>query len=173
MKELTGKVALVTGGARGLGEQISRELAHGGATVVIGDVRTEMAESVAKQIRDQGGQCTAVPLDVTNPIQAEKCCQKILADFDRLDVLVNNAGVDKTCSIEELSFDDWGRILAVNLTGPFIMSKQALAVMASRKSATPSLHHRRPKFALPDRNASCAVSGYALRARLSVATASS
>src|SRR5687768_18293922 len=84
MKELTGKVALVTGGARGLGEQISRELADGGATVVIGDVRTEMAESVAKQIRDQGGQCTAAPLDVTNPIQAEKCCQKILADFDRL-----------------------------------------------------------------------------------------
>jgi NAD(P)-dependent dehydrogenase (short-subunit alcohol dehydrogenase family) len=134
MKELTGKTALVTGGARGLGEQICRELADGGAQVIIGDVRMELADKVAKQIRDHGGHCTTMPLDVSNPTQAERCCQDIIADFDRLDVLVNNAGVDKTCAIDELSFDDWNHILEVNLTGPFLMSKQALGLMAPRQT---------------------------------------
>ncbi len=134
MKELQGKVALVTGGARGLGEQICLELADAGATVVIADLRQELMEQVATKARAAGGQAAALRLDVCDPSQVEQAVGKTVAEFGRLDVLVNNAGIDKTCSIEELSADEWQNIIAVNLTGPFLMSQQALAQMSRQGS---------------------------------------
>jgi len=133
-KELTGKVAVVTGGARGLGEQICRELADGGATVVVADVRKEMAESVASSIREQGGRSAGVRLDVSQPQQVEQCLGSVITEFGAMDFLINNAGIDKTCAIGEISAEEWNSIIAVNLTGPFLMSKRALAEMAPRKS---------------------------------------
>jgi NAD(P)-dependent dehydrogenase (short-subunit alcohol dehydrogenase family) len=133
MKELTGKVALVTGGGRGLGQQICMELAEGGAAVIAADVRSELADNVAQQIRRAGGRAMAMRIDVSEPAEAEQCIGRVVAEFGQIDALVNNAGIDKTCSIEELSVEEWTRILAVNLTGPFLMSKHALPVMASRQ----------------------------------------
>jgi NAD(P)-dependent dehydrogenase (short-subunit alcohol dehydrogenase family) len=134
MKELQGKVALVTGGARGLGEQICLELADGGAKVVVADLRQELMPQVADTIRRAGGEAAELRLDVSDPAQVEQSIRKTVAEFGRLDVLINNAGIDKTCGIEELSAEEWRNILAVNLTGPFLMSQQALVQMSKQRS---------------------------------------
>ena len=134
MKELQGKVALVTGGARGLGEQICLELADGGATVIVADLRQEQMEQVAGKLRAAGGQAAPLRLDVSDAHQVEQAIGKTVAEFGRIDVLVNNAGIDKTCSIGEMSADEWRDIIAVNLTGPFLMSKQALEHMGRQRS---------------------------------------
>lgn len=129
MSDLNGRVALVTGGGRGLGEAICRALATSGATVIPADIHMESAASVADAIRRAGGRAEPLPLDVTREDQAEAAIRHVIERHERLDVLVNNAGTDLTVSIEELSIRDWDRILAVNLRGPFILSKQALAAM--------------------------------------------
>jgi NAD(P)-dependent dehydrogenase (short-subunit alcohol dehydrogenase family) len=131
-ESLRGKVALVTGGGRGLGEAICRTLAGAGAVVVPADVRRDLAEGVADAIRGQGGRATALALDETSEDQAAAAVRQVVAEFDRLDVLVNNAGTDVTAPVAELSVADWDRIMAVNLRGPFVMSKYALDQMAKQ-----------------------------------------
>jgi NAD(P)-dependent dehydrogenase (short-subunit alcohol dehydrogenase family) len=104
------KVALVTGGGRGLGAAISRELADAGYEVIAADLRP-------------GGNC--VQLDITR----EEQVLPLFARLDRLDVLVNNAGVDFTLPIEELSLNQWDSVMAVNLRAPFMLSKHAARLM--------------------------------------------
>ncbi len=130
--ELTGRVVLVTGGGRGLGEAICRTLAAAGAVVVPADVREDGAERVAASIRGAGGKAAALRLDVTDERQAEDAVREVTARHGRLDVLVNNAGVDRTVPVAALTVADWDRVLAVNLRGPFVMSKLALAVMTAQ-----------------------------------------
>lgn len=129
MQELTGKVALVTGGARGLGEAICRSLAAAGAIAIVADVREELAEKVASEIQSEGGKAQALYLDVCNETQAAQAIDQIVAEHGHLDILINNAGTDVTVSVEELTIEDWDRILAVNLRGPFILSKLAMSKM--------------------------------------------
>jgi NAD(P)-dependent dehydrogenase (short-subunit alcohol dehydrogenase family) len=126
---LEDKVALVTGGGRGLGEAICRTLVRAGAVVIAGDIREDQASAVARSIEGSGGRAHALRLDVTDEAGAGRVVERIVAEHGRLDILVNNAGVDLTVSVGELSLADWDRILAVNLRGPFLMSKLALAAM--------------------------------------------
>jgi NAD(P)-dependent dehydrogenase (short-subunit alcohol dehydrogenase family) len=130
MQELHGKVALVTGGGRGLGEAICRTLAAAGAAVAAADLRQDLAETLAGQLRDQGAKAMAVRLDVGDERQAEEVLSQVAGKFGRLDVLVNNAGTDVTLPVEELSFADWDRVVRTNLRGPFVLSKLAFPVMA-------------------------------------------
>lgn len=134
MEELKGRVVLVTGGGRGLGEAVCQTLSLAGASVIVADIRPDLAEKVAQAIQASGKEAIALPLDVTNEEQAEDAVKKIVAKSGRLDALINNAGTDVTLSIEELSITDWDRVLAVNLRGPFIMSKFALPVMKEQGS---------------------------------------
>lgn len=134
MEELKGKVVLVTGGGRGLGEAVCLTLSLAGASVIVADVRPELAEQVASKIQDSGKEAMALLLDVANEEQAQAAVQKVTAQYGHLDALINNAGTDVTLSIEELSISDWDRILAVNLRGPFIMSKFALPLMKEQGS---------------------------------------
>ena len=129
-RELAGKVALVTGGARGLGEAICRVLASAGATVVAGDIRLDTVEQSAEAIRRDGGRATARALDVGNAESAESAVREVIAEFGQIDILVNNAGTDLTVSIEEMPLAEWDRIIGVNLRGPFILSKLVLPLMA-------------------------------------------
>ena len=133
MAELEGKVALVTGGGRGLGEAICRVLARSGAVVVAADVRDDLTEGVVRAIRQASGRAMALRLDVTDEAGAERAIGQIGSELGPVDILVNNAGVDLTVPVDELSVADWDRILAVNLRGPFLMSKLALGVMRPRK----------------------------------------
>ncbi len=132
--EIKGRVVLVTGGGRGLGEAICRTLGHAGATVIAGDVAEDRAQAVAGSLRDAGCRAEAMRLDVTDSADSERTVERITAKFGRLDVLVNNAGVDLTVPVDELSIADWDRILAVNLRGPFLMSKLALGPMRRQGS---------------------------------------
>jgi NAD(P)-dependent dehydrogenase (short-subunit alcohol dehydrogenase family) len=132
--DFSGRVALVTGGGRGLGEAISCVLGSSGATVVVADVRTDLAESVAGRLQGEGVDAMPIALDVTQDQQAETVIQQVLNRYGRLDFLINNAGVDVTVPIEELSIADWDRVMAVNLRGPFVMSRLALPIMQRRGS---------------------------------------
>ncbi len=129
METLRGKVALVTGGGGGLGAATCRVLAAAGATVIAADVGRERAESICSTIRTEGGRALPCQLDVTAEVQVKEALDRIVAEHDRLDVLINNAGVDVTAPIEDLSVTDWDRIIGVNLRGPFLMSRHALGLM--------------------------------------------
>lgn len=129
MTELRDKIALVTGGGRGLGEAICHTLALAGMTVVVTDVREDLATQVMTNILRESRQAMAIGLDVTNAEQVQAVFQGVVERYGRLDVLVNNAGTDVTVAVEELTIADWDRILAVNLRGPFVTSKYALGIM--------------------------------------------
>ncbi len=129
MQTLSQQVILVTGGGRGLGAAICQTLAEAGASVIAADLRSDLAEQVAAGIRDRGLEAMALTLDITDDQQIEAATQKILAQYGRIDVLVNNAGTDVTLPIEELSIADWDRVMQVNLRAPFVLSKMILPIM--------------------------------------------
>jgi NAD(P)-dependent dehydrogenase (short-subunit alcohol dehydrogenase family) len=122
---LEGKTVLVTGAARGLGAAIARELARAGAGIVLADVNHSAAASVARGLE---GKARAVKLDVTD----EREVAAVLDGIGRFDVLVNNAAVDYTLPLEELTLAQWDAVIGVNLRGPFLMSKYAARVMKSQ-----------------------------------------
>jgi len=129
---LAGRVALVTGGGRGLGEAIARTLAEAGVHVVVADVVEEAARRVAAAIAADGGKASARALDVSDARQAAACVQEVAAELGGLDALVNNAGTDRTAPFEGLTVEDWDRILGVNLRGPFLMAHAAFPLMRAR-----------------------------------------
>ena len=129
METLEGKVVLVTGGGQGLGQAICKALAEAGATVIPADIRMELAEKTASSIQSGHSRMMPLQLDVSDAKQVQEAVQKVLDEYGKLDVLVNNAGTDKTLSIEEISIEDWNRVVDVNLRGPFLMSKAVLPIM--------------------------------------------
>lgn len=126
---LQGKVAIVTGGGRGLGEAICRMLGEAGAIAIVADIQKDLAEKVSLKIQEEGGKAQALQLDVTDAEQVEVAVREIAAQYGQLDILINNAGIDVTLPVDELTVQDWNRIMAVNLNGPFIMSKAVLPYM--------------------------------------------
>lgn len=134
MSELKGKVALVTGGGRGLGAAICHALAEAGVTVVAADIRENLALQVAQEIQSAGGQAMALRADISDPEQVDETIRRIDEQFGRLDILVNNAAIDITVPVEELSVDDWRRIVDINLSAPFLLSRAALPMMRRQKS---------------------------------------
>ncbi len=129
---LAGQVALVTGGGRGLGEATCRVLGEAGAVVVAADIDAEAAARTARAVEAHGGAARSIPLDVRDARQVEEAVRGIAAACGRLDVLVNNAGVDTTCPLEELSVDEWDRILDTNLRGPFVAARCAFPLMRAQ-----------------------------------------
>lgn len=134
MTELTGKVALVTGGGRGLGEAICRMLGEAGAVAIVADIREDLADKVAAEIESEGGKAAALRLDVSDETQVNQAVQELVAQYGHLDILINNAGVDVTLPIEELAVSDWQRIMAVNMNAPFILSRAVLPLMKQQGS---------------------------------------
>lgn len=120
---LTDKVAIVTGGARGLGEATCRCLAAAGVKVVVADLQPQLAEQIVAHIQAQSGEALALPLDVSDPGQVTALLNQVLDHYGKIDVLINNAGIDVTLSVEELDLRDWQRVIDVNLNGPFYLSK--------------------------------------------------
>ncbi|HEX7127414.1 MAG TPA: SDR family oxidoreductase [Thermodesulfobacteriota bacterium] len=129
MSGLGGRVALVTGGARGLGAAVCESLAEAGAIVVVTDVAEPPARAEAARIEAVGGRAVAAPMDVRDERQVASTIGDVVSRFGRLDVLVNNAGVDLTVPVSEMPVAEWDRILAVNLRGPFVAAKAALEAM--------------------------------------------
>jgi 3-oxoacyl-[acyl-carrier protein] reductase len=132
--ELKGKLALVTGGAQGIGLAISEQLAGEGAHVVIGDVQLEAAEKSAETIRAAGGSASAVRLDVSSREDVEQAFEQIAGKHKLLDILVNNAGITRDGLLLRMKEDDWDRVLAINLKGCFLCSQQAAKQMIKQRS---------------------------------------
>lgn len=129
MRELEGRIALITGAGRGLGEALCHVLGEAGAGIVAADIVGDLAAVVAQKVRANGGEALGLPLDVTDEAQVAEAVREIIARYGRLDVLVNNAGVDITLPLEELSVCDWDWVLSVNLRGPFLMAKEVFPHM--------------------------------------------
>jgi NAD(P)-dependent dehydrogenase (short-subunit alcohol dehydrogenase family) len=129
MGEFEGRVALVTGGAQGIGKGIAEGFAREGAGVGIADIDADAAGRLAAAIVDAGGRAVATIGDVSKAADAERMVAETIAGLGRLDVLVNNAGiqpVDWYYRVEETPEEVWDRILGVNLKGTFLMSKYAI-----------------------------------------------
>ena len=126
---LSGKTVFITGGASGLGAALGQTLAHAGANIVIGDIRRHLAEQGAEALRDLGVRAHSIGFDVGDPDSCRHAVDAVVAEFGRIDVLVNNAGTDVTLPMEQMSNDDWQRVINTNLSGPFMLSKHAAAYM--------------------------------------------
>jgi gluconate 5-dehydrogenase len=132
--DITGKVAIITGGGRGLGAALARGFAEAGAHVVIGDQDAQTAQASAAQIVERGGQASAAGCDITDPAAVQALIDLAQRQFGGLDVLVNNAGINIPKPAEQLSLEEWNRILGVNLTGTFICCQAAGAMMLAQGS---------------------------------------
>lgn len=129
---LRGQVALVTGGARGLGAEICRSLVGAGLHVIAADIELGPAERLFTDLRAQGGHIDGALLDVRDAAAAEALVHDIVARHGRLDVLINNAGTDTTLPIDQLSLEDIDRVLAVNLRGPFVLSRAVFPILRAQ-----------------------------------------
>jgi NAD(P)-dependent dehydrogenase (short-subunit alcohol dehydrogenase family) len=127
------KVALVTGGGSGLGSAICMALADCGIKTIVADINLDKARTVAEQIERKGGKAMPVELDVTDYEKIPQKLHKIVEQFGSLDILINNAGVDLTTPIMEMPVEKWNNIIATNLSGPFVLSKEALKLMQNKK----------------------------------------
>lgn len=134
MNQLNDRVILVTGAGRGLGKAICQTLAEAGARIIAADMRETLVEELAAELGSAGRQAVALGLDVTDETRAEQALRRVAGDFGRIDALINNAGTDVTLPIEELSVEQWDRVLDVNLRGPFIMSKFVFPLMKEHGS---------------------------------------
>lgn len=133
---LQGKVALVSGAARGIGEAICRLFAREGAQVVLGDVLQEEGQRVAADIIAAGGRAQFVPLDVTREEQWQEAVSVAMTTFGALHILVNNAGTGVPGKLEDVSLAEWNRVMEVNSTGVFLGIKTALAVLRQSGSGS-------------------------------------
>ena len=127
--DLTGRKALVTGGARGLGEGIARALARAGATVVVGDVREDLGKACVVALRDSGAIAEFVSLDVTEDASWDRAVPEAIGYLGGLDILVNNAGVEITSLLVDLDAEDARRMLEVNVLGTALGIKHGLRAM--------------------------------------------
>ena len=134
---LQGKVALISGGARGQGETEAKLFAREGAKVVIGDILDAEGTRVAAQIAESGGDALFVHLDVTIEQDWRQAIQTAVARFGRLDVLVNNAGIWRGGTVEETPLEDWNVMMEVHCMGVFLGTK--LAVPEMRKAGSGSI----------------------------------
>ena len=132
MNALEGKSVLVTGGGSGLGAETSRVLAGAAMNVLVADLDLEAAQKVARSLSDCPGTVNAIELDVRDPASAENAVDEAEERFGGLDVLVNNAGTDRTVPFDELGIEEWDRVLDVNLRGAFLMSHFAFPRMKER-----------------------------------------
>jgi NAD(P)-dependent dehydrogenase (short-subunit alcohol dehydrogenase family) len=130
----TGKVVIVTGGAQGIGKAIARHFLELGMGVVIADPDTEALEEAKLELGTLGT-LVAVSDDVSSEPQVEHLIVCALQRFSRIDVLVNNAGIGINKPLEELSLDEWNRVLGVNLTGAFLLAKHAVPHLRKTKGS--------------------------------------
>jgi len=127
MTNLTGKVAIVTGGSRGIGAAISMELARQGVKIVLNYVsREELAEKMVADINEIGGEAYAVRADVSNTDEAAHLVQEAIEHFGKVDILVNNAGITRDSTFKKLSSEDWRKVIDVNLNSVYNTTSAAL-----------------------------------------------
>ncbi len=134
---LAGKIALVTGGSRGIGKTIAVGLASEGANVTLTyNTQAEKAGEVIAQIKANGGTAAACQLNVTDRGTVKAVMGQIEKTYGKLHILVNNAGINKPTDFDQITDEDWDNILAVNLKGPFVCTQEALPLLRKAERAS-------------------------------------
>ena len=145
MGRLDGKVALISGGARGQGAAEANLFAREGAKVVFGDVLDDQGKQVEAEIHEVGGEALYIHLDVTREADWVSAVETAVSRYGKLDILVDNAGITIRKTIEDTTKEDWDRIMAINAKGVFLGTKQAIPAMRQSGGRVHSEHlfHRR------------------------------
>lgn len=129
------RIAVVTGGGRGIGKAIALALASEGASVVVTGTTVSNLEETAERIRSQGGKAKAIRTDVSDEGQVRNLMENTVKEFGRIDILVNNSGIGgPTVRVVDLNLEDWNRVIAIDLTGSMLCAKHALKHMIPRNS---------------------------------------
>jgi 3(or 17)beta-hydroxysteroid dehydrogenase len=136
MNRLDGKVALVSGAARGIGAETARKMAAAGATVVVGDVLAERVRETAREITDAGGKALALALDVTAEESWAAAVAAATKQFGKLDILVNNAGMFLGKDLMDATMEEWNRLVAINMTGVWLGTKACAPALAESGKAS-------------------------------------
>ena len=130
--KLRDRIALVTGAASGIGAATARRFAREGATVAINDAKPEGLDTVAGEIRAAGAKALVLPGDVTKKADCERIVQEVTRTFGRLDILINNAGINRDAMAAKMTEEQWDAVLSVNLKGTFLCAQAALPGMRER-----------------------------------------
>lgn len=133
MFNLTNKVALVTGARRGMGRAHAIALASQGAAVAVTDINKEECEAVVAEITKNGGKAAAYKLDVSSAAEVAQIFARVVEDFGKLDILINNAGIYVSRPALEMTEEDWDKMLAINLKGQFLCAQAAAREMQKQK----------------------------------------
>lgn len=128
--DLQGKIAIVTGGSSGIGQGIALKLSLSGVFVIVLDIAS--CESTLGLIRDAGGHSEFIETDVSDPSMVESAFREVIQAHGRLDILVNCAGINHDAMLHKMTFDDWKKVIDVDLTGTFLCTRQALLHMRPR-----------------------------------------
>ena len=131
--DLTGRVAIVTGGSRGLGEEMAEGLAEAGATLMLCARREQWLTPTLESFRARGFTVDGMVCDVTAPDQVQAVIDKTMATFGRIDILINNAGIAWAAEPEQMPLDKWQKVIETNLTGTFLFSQAAGREMLKRQ----------------------------------------
>jgi len=131
---LDGKTALVTGGGRGLGEQIAEGLAEAGANVVVCSRKREACQKVSQRLEEKGVRSMAFRCDITNPDDIRRVVEETVQHFGTIDILVNNSGATWGAKVEDMPLEAWQKVINTNVTGTFLMSQAVGKVMIAQGS---------------------------------------
>src|SRR5271167_2795850 len=134
--QLAGKVALITGGASGIGRATALLFAREGAAIALADLSADAGRRVADEINQSGGRALFEPMDVTRAADCRRVVERAIREFGRIDILFNNAGIIRRSTILELSEDDWDRVMAVNVKSIYLLSREAIPYMQKAGGGT-------------------------------------
>ena len=134
MKRAQDKVVIITGGASGIGRVSALRFAAEGATVIIWDIDAAKAEATRGEIEAQGGRAVVAVVNTTQPEQVAAAAQAAHAEFGRIDVLINNAGITRDASLRKMTLAQWQQVIDVNLTGVFVCAQAVAPYMEAQRS---------------------------------------
>ena len=134
MSNLKGKVAIVTGAARGIGAEIARRLAKDGADVAVVDLKAEWCEETVKAVEAEGVKALGLGVNVAESAEVDACVKEVIAKLGKVDIMVNNAGITKDGLLMRMSDDDWDAVINVNLKGTFLFTRAVSRPMMKNKA---------------------------------------
>ena len=130
---LKGKIALITGGSQGIGRQIALTLGKEGASVIICDIKLELAQQVAQQIKAEGGVAEALKVNVADYQQVNRAVKELIQRWGRIDILINNAGITRDALLIRMKLEDWQQVLEINLGGVFNFTQSVIKPMIKQR----------------------------------------